>query len=240
MSSQIVNYVDCQNQTVHDEVNHQIVLVRKLAYSVKKKLPAEIEVNDLIQSGMMGLLEAKKNFDENYGVNFDQFAFIRIKGAMIDFLRKNSWINKETTKKNKLISNAVEKLQKQGNTNPSSEEVAREVGVSVEQYHRMAGQINQVRVLNIEDYAETLTAAGQSSIEDSLFIEQMKGKVKCAIRELVERDQIILSMYYNEELTFKQIAQILNLTEARICQIHSKSIEKIRKQLPIDQERAHG
>lgn len=240
VSSPIVNYVNFQNQATNDEISNQINLVKKLAFSVKKKLPAEVEVNDLIQSGMMGLLEAKRNFDENYGVNFDQFAFIRIKGAMIDFLRKNSWLNKETTKKNKLIGNALENLKKRGDVHPSSELVAAEMGVSVEQYHKMSSQVNQVRVLNIEDYSETLSEIGQPCIEETLFIEQMRGKIKTAISGLVERDQIILSMYYNDELTFKQIAQILNLTEARICQIHSKTIEKIRKQIPIEQELAYG
>lgn len=218
-----------------DEMNQSIVFVKKVAFSMKKKLPKEIELNDLIQSGMIGLLEAKNNFDSEYGVNFHQFALLRVRGAMIDFLRKNSWLSRESNKSTKMISNTKEKLERQGLSNPSSEQMSKEMGVDLDVYYKMTETSSHRKMMDINDYLEWLSIADEKPMEETLFLDQMKGKVNLIIQSFESREKIVLSLYYNEGLTFKQISEILDLTEARICQIHAQLISKIQKRLKVEE-----
>lgn len=229
------NYQTTNNHEITEEMNQGITFVKKIAFSMKKKLPREIELNDLFQSGMIGLLEAKKNFDSEYGVNFHQFALLRVRGAMIDFLRKNSWLSRESNRSTKEISSAIEKLEKQGLSNPSSDQISKEMGVELDVYYKMTEASSHRKMMDINDYLEWFSVVDETPMEETLFLEQMKGKINSIIHSFESREQIILSLYYNEGLTFKQISAILDLTEARICQIHAQLISKIQRKLKIEE-----
>lgn len=207
-------------------------LVLKIAKFFKRKLPSHIELNDLIQSGYLGLLEAKKNFKDNQGATFETFASHRIKGAMIDELRKNSWGTRESLKQLKTMSEAVSRVEQRLQKQATPEEVADELQISPEAYLKASEKIAMAQVLSMTILEEVNALPGNE--EDPSAIaedEDMQAALKRVIQTLPKRDQQILSLYYVEELTLKEIAEVFNLTEARICQLHATLLARVKSKL---------
>lgn len=213
-------------------------LVKKIALHMKRRLPSHIELDDLMQSGYIGLLEAKQNYKDNMGTSFDTFASIRIRGAIIDSLRKTSWCNRTVTKNMRLINEVISKLEQRHQKSPTSEEIANEMGVDIDEYQKICQQISLSNVLNIDMINEEETLSFDSKVTplESTEREEMLAMIKGILTTLPEREQLVLSLYYVDEFTFKQIAEILDLTEARICQLHSQAIAKIQIKVDLDKD----
>lgn len=227
--------IDCYEENADTLVIEQFVtehhiLVKKIALHMKRRLPSHIDLDDLIQSGFVGLLEARKNYKEDMGTTFETFASIRIKGAIIDALRKNSWSNREITKNMRLISDAITRLEQRNHRHPDSEEIAQELGLTLEEHNKICQQISLCNVISIDvvDAEDSLLSDGQDSPLEATEQEETLMLVKDILATLPEREQLVLSLYYVEEFTFKQIAEILDLTEARICQLHTQAISRIQ------------
>ncbi len=211
-------------------------LVKKISLYMKRRLPSHIELEDLIQSGFVGLLEAKQHYKDNMGASFETYASIRIRGAIIDALRKNSWGSREVLKNMKRISEAITKLEQLLQQQPSTEQIATELGVSIEEYLEMCKQISVCSVISLDlvDTDNQLPGEDAENPQEITQKDEMQARIKALLTHLPEREQLVLSLYYLEEFTFKQIGEILSLTEARICQLHSQAIAKIQTQVDRD------
>lgn len=211
-------------------------LVKKIALHIKKRLPSHVELDDLLQSGFVGLLEARKTFDPTQGATFETFASIRIRGCIIDGLRKNSWGTRETIHNMRLIGEAITRLEQRLHKAPTTEDIATELGISVEEHMEICQQINVSNVVSLDANEDEEFVAGDDANNPQVITQQqdMIQHIKKILNNFPKREQQVLSLYYVEEFTFKQIGEILTLTEARICQIHSHAIAKIQVKLHKD------
>lgn len=208
-------------------------LVEKIALHIKRRLPSHIELEDLLQAGFVGLLEARKHFKSDMGASFETFSSNRIKGAIIDSLRKNSWGSRETLKNMRRINEAICKIEQRHQRQPTTEEIADELGLAMEEYLEICQQINICNVISMDIVDADQSQLGDD-VNDPMVLNEKEDTIhhiKNVLTTFPEREQLVLSLYYIEEFTFKEIGEILDLTEARICQIHSQAIFKIQEKM---------
>lgn len=205
-------------------------LVKKIALHIKRRLPSHVEFDDLLQSGLIGLLEARQNYKSNMGTTFETFASIRIRGAIIDSLRKNSWVSRETIKNMRRMSDAISKIEQRNKKHATTEEIVAELGITLEEHFKMSQEISICNMLSLDeiDSENSIYGDDETSPHEIISQEGVKEKLKEVLANLPEREQLVLSLYYVDEFTFKQIGEILELTEARICQLHTQAIARIR------------
>lgn len=207
-------------------------LIKRIANNIKCKLPDNVELDDLIQSGLVGLLEARNSFSVSGGASFETYASIKIRGSIIDQLRKNTGITRDISQNIKQISSARSAME---NTEDaimiSSKNIADKMGITEKRYSHIMEEINAFHSISIHDVETIEEIACTKSVNpfDSLESEDIRLSVRTVIGSLPKREQQILALYYNEQLNFKEIGSILDLTEARISQLHASSLAKIRK-----------
>lgn len=219
------------NNAMDDLIHEHGMLVSKIAKKLKRKLPSHIEFDDLLQSGYVGLIEASKTFKQDGGASFETFACIRIKGAILDFLRKNSWNNREAIKSLKQMGDAVHRVEQRKQGQATAEEVAAEMNISVEEHNKLCQKINLCNMINIDAIEDINVQDDELDPEAIVTDDDIKERIKDILGSLPERERILLSLYYVEELTFREIGEVLNLTEARVSQIHALGLAKIKKRL---------
>lgn len=209
-------------------------LVKRIARHLKSRLPIHIDLDDLIQSGLVGLLEARLRFSTEHNTSFETFASLRIRGAMIDGFRKNSGMTREISSHIKTISSARARLENnlnRDNIRISHQDLADEIGVPIEKFQAMLDEINSHQSIhsdgasNLDDFVSEYNKNPLDELEWSDKIAALK----TMINDLGRREQLILALYYNEQLTFKEIADLVELTEARVSQIHSTLLVKIKQ-----------
>ena len=233
--------IDQSNDVKGEVLKKFIPLVKYIAGRVIVGKSRYIEFEDLISYGMIGLIDAFNKFDSSKGVKFSSYASIRIKGAMIDELRKNSPISKGAMDKLNRYNAAVEKLQNELSREPSTEEIANSLGLSVSDIGEIEGYINYISVMSLENliYTEDDDMPLIGSVEDKMSPspeksleekEQLEYLAK-AIEMINEKDKTVLTLYYYEGLTLKQIGSVLEVSESRICQLHSRAIMHLKKEL---------
>jgi RNA polymerase sigma factor FliA len=215
-------------------------LVRRLAHQMIAKLPANVEIDDLIQVGMIGLTDALSRFDPGQGVQFETFATQRIRGAMLDELRGNDYLSRGTRKQQRSIEAAVHRLQQSLGRAPAESEIAREMGVSLLEYQELLGKVRGTQLVYLEDmagddgdadYLDRHVADDAMNPLAQLQDHRMRGALVEAIKHLPEREQYVMSMYYEHDMNLKEIAAVLKVTESRVCQLHSQSIARLRVKL---------
>ncbi|APW45601.1 RNA polymerase sigma factor FliA [Rhodoferax antarcticus] len=216
-------------------------LVRKLAHHMMAKLPANVQVDDLIQVGLIGLSEALTRFEATQGVQFETFATQRIRGAMLDELRENDWASRGTRKSQKDIEAAIRRLEHRLGHSPLESEIAVELDMPLSDYQSLLAKVKGTQLVYLEDMTRN------SDDEDS-FLDRHMGDTEAdplnmlrnqrirealvaAIKNLPEREQFIMSMYYEQDMNLKEIAAVLDVTESRICQLHSQSIARLRAKM---------
>ena len=222
-------------------VKKYIPLVKYIASRVMIGKSKYIEYEDLVSYGLLGLMDALNKFDENRGMKFSTYASIRIKGAMIDELRKNSPISKGAMDKLNRYNDAVEILQKKLLREPSNSEIAESLGINVSEIGEIENYINYISIVSLEDliFSEdddipligTIVDPKSPSPEKSLEEKEELQYLTKALDILNEKDKTVLSLYYYERLTLKEIGKILNVSESRVCQLHSRAIIHLRKAL---------
>jgi len=234
-----------QDQTNH-LVEQHLDMVKRIAFHLKGKLPAQVQVEDLIQSGMVGLIEAAKNFDETQGASFETYAGIRIRGAMLDEIRKNDWTPRSVHRNTRMISKVITEVENEKGREASASEIAEELGVSLDEYHHMLLDTTTHRVLSFEDLGINDDSIiehipnRQPLIVDGLQKEDMRKIVAQAISELPQRESLIMSLYYDEELNLREIGLVLGVTESRVSQIHSQAMIRLQTKLKKIIEEAKG
>ena len=215
-------------------------LVRRLAHQMIAKLPANVEIDDLIQVGMIGLTDALSRFDAGQGVQFETFATQRIRGAMLDELRGNDYLSRGTRKHQRAIEAALHKLQQKLGRTPAESEIAKEMGLTLAQYQELLGKVRGTQLIFLEDmngdegeddFLDRHVADEEGSPLNRLQDQRMREALVAAIKQLPEREQYVMSMYYEQDMNLKEIAAVLGVTENRVCQLHSQSIARLRSRL---------
>jgi RNA polymerase sigma factor for flagellar operon FliA len=215
-------------------------LVRRLAHQMIARLPANVEIDDLIQVGMIGLHDALGRFDAAQGVQFETFATQRIRGAMLDELRSGDWMSRGDRKQQRQIENAVHKLEQQYGRAPAESEIAKEMGLSLADYQEALTRVRGTQLVHLEgmsgdddsdDFLDRHVADAASDPLAMLNDQRMRQALVDAIKLLPEREQYVMSMYYEHDMNLKEIAAVLKVTESRVCQLHSQSIARLRAKL---------
>jgi len=218
-------------------VERHAPLVKRIAYHLLARLPASVQADDLIQSGMIGLIEAAKNFDGSKGASFETFAGIRIRGAMIDEIRRGDWTPRSVHRNARLIAETIAELEAELGRDVKDVEVAEKLDITLDEYHHMLSDVSSGRIIGIEDLGVTEDAlvTADDSEHDHLFEEQANDAFHQAlvknISSLPEREAIVLSLYYNDELNLKEIGEVLSVSESRVSQIHSQALVRLRARM---------
>lgn len=222
---------------IDTRVEQYAPLVKRIALHLKARLPASVELDDLIQSGMLGLMDALSHFEDGHGASFETYATIRIRGAMIDEMRQSDWAPRSVHQGTRQIADAVTRLQGRLGRQPTDTEIAAEMGVSIEKYRQMLLDSSTSQIIGIDDLGVTddVISDSQDRRQDKLFellaTSEFKKALAKAIASLPQREQQVLSLYYDEELNLKEIGKVLDLSESRICQIMSQSMARLRSAL---------
>jgi RNA polymerase sigma factor for flagellar operon FliA len=215
-------------------------LVRRLAHQMIAKLPANVELDDLVQVGMIGLTDALQRFDVAQGVQFETFATQRIRGAMLDELRGNDWMSRGDRRHQRNIESAVHALEQRHGRAPSEGEIAREMGLPLADYQELLGKVRGTQLVHLEDMAgdegdddflDRHVADAEADPLARLSDRRMREAIVKAIENLPEREQYVMSMYYEHDMNLKEIAAVLGVTESRVCQLHSQSIARLRTKM---------
>ena len=213
------------------------MLVKKTAYQMKAKLPASVEVDDLIQAGMMGLLDAVKKFQDNLGAQFETYAVQRIRGSIIDELRSADWLPRSVRKDMRTVEAAVAQLEQKLQRAPTEKEVASHMKLSLDEYYDLLGDCSGHQLLYYDDFQESesdghfLDRFMNDQVSNPLHIllsGDFRETLIEAIEGLPEREKILMGLYYEQELNLKEIGSIMSVSESRVCQLHSQAIARLR------------
>jgi RNA polymerase sigma factor for flagellar operon FliA len=225
-----------QDLTVH------LALVKKLAYQLKAKLPANIEVDDLISSGTIGLLDAISRYEEMEQAQFETYAVQRIRGAMLDELRNSDWAPRSTRQNMKKIETAITLLQQQLARQPLESEIAEKLKMPLTEYQQILGESRGHQLIYFEDFHDKGAEGEDHFLDrfcaeisqdplDGLIDQGFRGAVINAINALPEREKLMMGLYYEQELNLKEIGAVLGVTESRVSQLHSQAIARLRSNL---------
>ena len=230
-------YTICEKAESEELVNSYSGLVQRLAYHLIARLPASVIVDDLIQVGMLGLLDAAKMYDPSQGASFETYASIRIRGAMLDELRRNDWAPKSVHKRARDVMAVVQQIEGETGREAQAGEIAQQLGISLTEYHKIIQETNSCRILNFIDMGdgEGAVCDGFSSDtvepQDNVQQEEFRRLLADAIRSLPEREKLAVSLYYDEEFNLREIGKILEVSESRVSQLLGQAHLRIRKQM---------
>jgi RNA polymerase sigma factor for flagellar operon FliA len=225
----------------HKTSNELVVLheplVKRIAYHLMSRLPASVQADDLIQAGMIGLIEASRKFDPEQGASFETYAGIRIRGAMLDEIRRTDWTPRSVHRKAREVAEAVRKIENEKGRDARGVEVAEAMGLGLDEYHKILQDATGCRIFSFEDPG-TLGEEGfcQPSRQPNQPLENLqhsdfKSGLADAIKGLPERERLVMALYYDEELNLREIGDILGVSESRVCQIHGQALIRLRARM---------
>ncbi len=227
--------------STNDLVRQHAPLVRRIALHLIARLPAEVELDDLIQSGTLGLLEAAQKFQFGTGASFETFAGYRIRGAILDELRRGDWAPRSVHRSARELQQARIALEQELGRQPSAFEMAERLEIPVEDYQQLADDASLTHLVSLdeggEDDEDGLGSALRSLVSPiagpatAIEKQDLAKHLADAIRSLPERDQLVLSLYYTEELHQHEIGEVLGVTESRVSQLHSRALKALRQSL---------
>jgi RNA polymerase sigma factor for flagellar operon FliA len=224
--------------TIHDELVTQYApLVKRIAYHLKARLPATVVVDDLLQAGMIGLIEASRKYDADQGASFETYAGIRIRGAMLDELRRNDWAPKSVHRKVRDITEAIREIENREGRDARDEEVIGLLNISKDEYYKTLQNISTHKVISWEELGVDEEAIRNSVVEhrpglhEELEKSRFQEKLAEAIASLPEREKMIVSLYYDSELNLREIGSVLNVSESRISQLLSQAHIRLRARM---------
>ncbi len=226
-------YMNVQQETSADElVALHAPLVKRVAYHLKGRLPDSVQVDDLIQSGMLGLLEAARNFDSTQGASFETYAGIRIRGSMLDEIRLGDWTPRSVHRKAREMNQAIKKIEDRKLGNASDSEIAKEMGVSLDEYNQVLRNASVSKIFSIDDGEVEQDYNGNMSTKvqpETIYKrEELAYALEGIIDDLPERERLVMSFYYEEQMNLREIGEVLGVSESRVSQIHGKALITIR------------
>jgi len=219
-------------------VEQYATLVKRIAHHMLGRLPSNVQVNDLIQSGMVGLLEAARKYDASKGASFETYAGIRIRGAMLDDIRKDDWAPRSVHRNARRVTEAMRAVEARTGRDAQDQEVAAEMGVELDEYYSYLQDSLSTRLFSFEEItseddnpleaqSNPMSSSPASGVEKQAF----RASLAEAIGTLPERERLVLALYYKEELNLKEIGAVLGVSESRVSQIHSQAALRLRSRL---------
>lgn len=233
-------YESTSKHQLDELVTAHATLVKRIAHHLMARLPDTVLAEDLIQAGMIGLIEAAKNYDRSKGATFETYAGIRIRGSMLDEVRKGDWVPRSVHRNSRRVSDAIRIVENREARDAQDQEVAAEMGISLDEFYALLKDTQNARLFSFEELMENSSAAegepewhtamehGPAQSHESTT---MHSSMVEAIKTLPEREQLILSLYYDEELNLKEIGLVLGVSESRVSQIHSQATHRLRARL---------
>lgn len=218
-------------------------MIKYIANRIASRLPCHVEVEDLINSGVIGLIDALEKFDPGRGIKFKSYAESRIRGAILDNLRSLDWVSRSVRRKSRVLEQTYVELQKKLGRPATEEEVAEVMGVDLEDLLKMIGEVNSVSLVYLDEVigddsgdkeqtlAEYLSNPDDEDPYSLLAVQEIKEALTDGIDNLPEKERLVLSLYYYEELTMKEIGKVLDVTESRVSQLHTQAILRLRGKL---------
>ncbi|OUR75089.1 RNA polymerase sigma factor FliA [Marinomonas sp. 42_23_T18] len=233
--------LNAYNQKPAPSVNQVIddygFLVKKIAYHLLARLPSSVELDDLIQAGMMGLIEAFKRFESTKGASFETYAGIRIRGSIMDEVRKSDWAPRSVRRNGRAIANAIKELEATLGREASDLEVSQAMDIGLNEYHEMLQSSMSTQLFSFEELLDSEGLNIETDTEEDSapysFVENFGFQKQLAqeIDSLPEREKLVLSLYYNDELNLKEIGSVLGVSESRVSQIHSQAAMRLKARL---------
>ncbi|MFL6659859.1 MAG: RNA polymerase sigma factor FliA [Massilia sp.] len=223
----------------NDLLTEHMPLVKRLAHHMKAKLPPSVEVDDLIQAGMIGLLDAITRYEETHGAQFETYAVLRIRGAMLDELRNSDWLPRSMRQNMRKIEAAMSALQQKLGHPPTESEVAKSLKLSLADYQDMLSDGGGHQLVYYEDFHDT---EGNDSFLDRYAVDDadplrslMDGDFRQAVIDAIDalppREKILMGLYYEEELNLKEIGAVMGVSESRVSQLHTQAVARLRASL---------
>ncbi|MGL5631370.1 MAG: RNA polymerase sigma factor FliA [Azovibrio sp.] len=220
-------------------VQHYSPLVKRIAHHLMARLPANVQLEDLVQNGMVGLLDALGRYEEGFGAQFETYASQRIRGAMLDGLRDNDWLPRNVRREMRRVESVIQKLEQQNGRPPSEGELAASLSMSLGDYQKLLQEARGHQLVYLEDFS---SENGESFLERHLGNEDddpskvfedkdMRRELVEAITSLPEREKMLMALYYEEDLNLREIGEVLGVTESRVSQLHSQAISRIRSRV---------
>jgi len=220
-------------------VQRFVPLVKRIAYHLMARLPASVQFDDLVQNGMLGLLDAMDRYQEGFGAQFETYATQRVRGAMLDGLRENDWLPRNLRRELRRIEGAINQLEHAHGRAPSERELAEALGVSLEDYQKTLHEARGHQLVYFDDFAgdgeegflERHFTDNDADPANILEDKKIKETLVAAISRLPERERLMMALYYEQELNLREIGEVMGVTESRVCQLHSQAIARLRSQI---------
>jgi len=243
IKQQAAEEIEITTENREEVIKRYSPMIKYVANRIAMRLPPHIEVDDLISVGVLGLMDAISKYDSSRGAKFKTYAEFRVRGAILDELRAMDWVPRSIRQKASNVDKVVQTLQAKLSRSPEDEEVAKEMGISLDQFHDTLNETKSIPVFSLEDLGIAKESGEQQSLLDCLAgkadadpqtqirLIELKEIIAKAIDALPEKERLMVSLYYYEELTMKEIGAVLEITESRVSQIHSKAVYRLRTKL---------
>jgi len=214
-------------------------LVKRIAHFMMLKLPNSVQVDDMIQAGMIGLLDAAGRYDELRGAQFETYASQRIRGSMLDELRGSDWLPRSMRSDMRRIESAISRVQQRLGKAPAESDIARELGITLQEYQQMLQESRGAQLMyyedfhnaDDEDFFDRFESDGKSNPLEVLKDERFRGALIKAIENLPERERLLMGMHYEQDMNLREIGEVLGVGESRVCQLHSQAVARLRSML---------
>ena len=238
MASKAKQYSQVEQASIDSLLEQHAELVKRIAFHLSARLPASVLVDDLIQAGLIGLMDAAAHYDPSQGASFETYATIRIRGSMLDELRRNDWAPKSLHRKVRDMTAATSKIESATGRDAKPGEIAEALGISLDEYYQLVQETNTCRVLNFveveyedQHFSDTVADTSIQGPLQDIQRDEFRQYLGEAIQLLPEREQLIVSLYYDDELNLKEIGCVLGVSESRVSQLLSQAHMRIRKTL---------
>lgn len=230
-------YSKVNQQTQETLVKSHALLVKRIAHHLLGRLPQSVQVDDLIQAGMLGLLEAARHYDASKGASFETYAGIRIRGHMLDEVRRNDWVPRSVYRNSRMISEAVKHVEHRLGREAKDIEVADELQMSINEYHEMLQDSHSSHLYGFDDLGVTDDMlhnenGGSSEPHVNVLHNDTISHLAQVINGLPQKERLVLSLYYEQDLNLKEIGEVLGVSESRVSQVLSQATHRIKSRLP--------
>ena len=224
-------------QTQEALIKTHALLVKRIAHHLSGRLPRSVQIEDLMQAGMLGLLEAVKHYDDTKGASFETYASIRIRGYMLDEVRRNDWVPRSVYRNARMISAAVRLVENRLGRDAKDNEIATELGINLGEYHEMLSDSNSAHLYGFDDLGVTDDVLKDEAMGFSTepHVNALRADMKTHLADVIDslpkNERLVLSLYYEQDLNLKEIGDVLGVTESRVSQIHSQATHRIKARL---------
>lgn len=220
-----------QQGAASQRIEQYAYLVKRIAHHLMARLPDSVQLDDLLQAGMIGLIEAMSKYDASKGASFDTYAGIRIRGAMLDEMRRGDWAPRSVHRNARRVTKAIQALEHDNGREVSDREIASHLDVSLEEYHKMLHDAANCKLVSYEEVNDADDAGGLPKInadDHGVEREQMMQALSASIAGLPERERLVMALYYEEELNLKEIGAVIDVSESRVSQILSQATMRVK------------